>query len=718
VFLCLSLTGAGCSYVPWEPAPAPVMPVPPPPEDSILNVDEGNEFFGDDDDDDEPGSASGLIPREVLFGNPTKAAPRLSPDGKRLAFLAPSGGVLNVWVGPTGDVSKAKAITKSKKRPIRRFFWAYDNQHLVYLQDKGGDENWRAYSVDVATGKEIDLTPLEGVRTNIQELSHKKPHTILVGLNDRDKRYHDIYSVDLRTGKRTLVQKNDGEYGGFETDEDFAVRYATKPTPDGGEQIYINKGDTFSPFIRINSDDALTTHIVGFDKSGQKLFMVDSRGRDTAALVAMAARGGNKAVIAKDEQADIVDVLRHPTLKTVQAVVSNYERKKWQFFDPKVKADFATLAKVTRGDIVFTSRTLDDRKWTVAFVTDDGPVRYYLYDRKWTVAFVTDDGPVRYYLYDRATKKAKFLFTNRPELEDLKLAKMRPVVIEARDGLKMVSYLTLPAAISGARPPHPLPMVLFVHGGPWSRDSWGYNPYHQWLANRGYAVLSVNYRGSTGFGKRHINLSNHEWSGKMHDDLIDAVKWAVREGVAPKDKIAIMGGSYGGYATLVGLTFTPTTFACGVDIVGPSNLVTLLESIPPYWAPYLALFKKRVGDHKTALGKKQLMNRSPLSRADKIVRPLLIGQGANDPRVKQAESDQIVQAMEKKKIPVTYVLFPDEGHGFAKPENRLAFNAVAEAFLGRCLGGQSQPPGDDFEGSSIEVPAGKKLVPGLGGALD
>ncbi len=672
------------------------MPVPPPPPDSTLHAS-GEDGFFDEVNAPDGASASNLIPRKVLFGNPSKAAPRLSPDGKRIAFLAPSKGVLNVWVAPTENVSAAKVITNSKKRPIRRFFWAYNNKHVVYLQDKGGDENWRAYSVSLASGKELDLTPIEKVRTEVQELSHKHPNEILVGLNERDERYHDIYNIDIRTGKRTLVLKNEGEFRNFITDDDFSIRYAVKSTPDGGRQILRRDGTSFSPFAKIGSDDDLTTSLVGFDKSGKTLFMRDSRNRNTAALISMPAKGGKKTVIAQDPRADVVNVLRHPTENTIQAVASNYLRQQWQFMDKAVSKDFGILSKVAHGDVSVISRSLDDASWTVAFVSDNGPVRYYVFDRK--------------------SKKASFLFSNRPALENVALARMRPIEIASRDGLKLVSYLTLPAAIKGDRPPHALPMVLFVHGGPWGRDKWGYNRYHQWLANRGYAVLSVNYRGSTGFGKRHINLSNHQWAGTMHNDLLDAVAWAVREGVAHKDKVAIMGGSYGGYATLVGLSFTPRQFACGVDIVGPSNLVTLFESIPPYWASYLAVFKKRVGDHKTPHGKRQLMNRSPISRADKIVRPLLIGQGANDPRVKQAESDQIVKAMQQKKIPVTYVLFPDEGHGFAKPANRLSFNAVAEAFLSRCLGGDMQPFGDDFDGSSIRVPMGKDLIPGLAKTL-
>ena len=296
------------------------------------------------------------------------------------------------------------------------------------------------------------------------------------------------------------------------------------------------------------------------------------------------------------------------------------------------------------------------------------------------------------------------------------------MVVRSRDGLDLVSYYTLPAdspLSAGSegpdeiRPAQPVPMVLYVHGGPWGRDRWGYNAIHQWLSNRGYAVLSVNFRASTGFGKAFTNAGNREWGAAMHDDLIDAVDWAIAEGIADPERVAIMGGSYGGYATLAGLTFTPAQFACGVDIVGPSNLVTLLETVPPYWKPQIELFATRVGDHRTDEGRAFLAKRSPLTYADRIVRPLLIGQGANDPRVKQAESDQIVQAMQDKGIPVTYVLYPDEGHGFARPENRLSFNALAEAFLARCLEGRYEPIGDAFQGSTLTVPVGVKEVPGL-----
>ena len=688
--LSLLLVGglAGCGSARWEPADSGDIPLIPRPKDSIESApDDG---FGDEAGEDD------LISREILFGNPTRAAARISPDGKRLAFLAPDDGVLNVWVASAAEPAKAKVVTHDRKRGIRRFFWAHTSEDILYLQDKGGDENWRVYSVSLANEKEQDLTPLEGVRAEVQQLSYKHPTTILVGLNDRDKKYHDIYSIDIRSGERKLLQKNE-RYGGFVCDEDLQVRLAVEPNPDGGQRFLRKVGTKFVPFIEVSMEDALTTSPAGFDQTGKVLYMLDSRGRDTSALVKLKLPIDKAEVIAHDPKADVSDVLMHPTENRVLAVASNRLRSSWKFLDPEVEKDFAVLQKLGRGDVQITSQSLDNRRWTVALAPDDGPMRFYLYDRD--------------------SHKATFLFVHRPELEGLGLARMRPLEIPSRDGLSLVSYLTLPAGIDGEIPDSPLPMVLFVHGGPWSRDEWGYNPYHQWLANRGYAVLSVNYRGSTGFGKAFINAGNYEWAGKMHDDLIDAVKWAIDRKIAQPDKVAIMGGSYGGYATLVGLTFTPTTFACGVDIVGPSSLVTLLQSIPPYWEPFIAQFKKRVGDHTTEEGKKGLLARSPLTRISAIARPLLIGQGANDPRVKQAEADQIVAAMKAKNIPVTYVLYPDEGHGFARPENRKSFNAVAEAFLAGCLGGKAQSVGEDFVGSSIEVPAGVAGVKGLQEAL-
>lgn len=640
-----------------------------------------------------------LIPRDVLFGNPERAGLTISPDGKQLAWRAPVEGVMNVWVAPVGDLAAAKPVTKDRSRGVRIYFWAYTSEQILYLQDKGGDENWRVYAVDLATGAERDLTPFDNVQARIEEVSPRHPGEILVSVNNRVPQLHDLYRLDVRTGEMKLVQENEG-FVGFTTDDDYRVRLAARFQPDGGLEILKAGAEGFEPFAKVPAEDSLTTNPLGFDRTGKILYMLDSRDRNTAALTKVDLESGKSEVVFADPKADVAGVIVHPTEKTLQAASANYLREEWKILDPAIEADFSLLAGVARGEMAITSRTLDDKLWTIAYVQDAGPVTYYL--------------------YDRGAKKATYLFSNRPALEGLPLQPMHAREIKARDGLTLVSYLTLPAgsdADGDGVPAAPVPMVLMVHGGPWARDGWGYDPYHQWLANRGYAVLAVNFRGSTGFGKAFLNAGNREWAAKMHDDLIDAVDWAVAEKVADPKRVAIMGGSYGGYATLVGLTYTPEKFAAGVDIVGPSNLVTLLESIPPYWAPILTVFEQRMGEMKTEEGKAFLRSRSPLFKVDAIQRPLLIGQGANDPRVKQAESDQIVAAMQEKKIPVTYVLFPDEGHGFARPENNKAFNAVAEAFLSQHLGGRYEPVGGDFAGSSVTVPAGGDAVPGLSAAL-
>ena len=640
-----------------------------------------------------------LIPRQTLFGNPDKSRVRLSPDGSQISYAAAVDGVLNIWVGPADDPAAARPVTNDTGRGIRRYFWAYTNKHIVYLQDIGGDENWRVYGVDLETGEARDLTPIEGVQVRIQEVSHRTPETILVAINQRNPRAHDVYRLDITSGELEMVEENPG-FMGFTTDSDYNVRLANRITPDGGMTVYQKRGDDWDELLVVPQQDTLTTTPVGFDATGEVCYLIDSRGRDTAALVAMNLASGATEVLYEDPRADVDEALVHPTELTVQAAASTYERREWKVLDESIQADLDYLATVADGELNVVDRTLDDGRWIVG---------YELADR-----------PYSYYLYDRQAKRADFLFTNRAALEEATLAPMHSTVIEARDGLDLVSYYTLPVesdADADGRPESPVPMVLDVHGGPWSRDSWGYDGRHQWLANRGYAVLSVNFRGSTGLGKALTNAGDQEWGGKMHDDLIDAVEWAVAEGITAADRVAIMGGSYGGYATLAALTFTPETFACGVDIVGPSNLVTLIESIPPYWAPMIEMFALRMGDWRTEEGRALLTGRSPLTHAEKIVRPLLIGQGANDPRVKQAESDQIVAAMQAKGIPVTYVLFPDEGHGFARPANALAFNAVAEAFLAQCLGGRAEAVGDDFEGSTIQVPAGAEGVPGLVEAL-
>jgi dipeptidyl aminopeptidase/acylaminoacyl peptidase len=658
-----------------------------------------------------------LIPRSILFGNPERARVRLSPDGNFIAFLAPVEGVLNVWVGPANAPQDARPVTADRDRGIREYFWAYTSRHLIYLQDEDGDEDFHAYRVDLESREVLDLTPLEGIAARVEAVSEKFPEEIIVGINDRDGRQlHDVYRVNLLTGHRELVLENPG-FAGFLIDDDYRVRLAVTITPDAGQLLLMpDDDDGWKEYLLIGAEDAMSSGPAGFDKTGRKMYFIDSRERNTAALTWIDLDSGEVELLAEDPRADVGSVLTHPTEKHVQAVAFDYARQEWKILDQAVREDFEYLEAVADGDVQITGRTLDDRFWTVAYLMDNGPARFYL--------------------YNRPEREATFLFTTDSRLDEQPLVKMQPVIIPARDGLELVSYLTLPPVAvpsdagesadfegtaaeesGGIRPEQPLPMVLLVHGGPWARDDWGYHPEHQLLANRGYAVLSVNFRGSTGFGKQFINAADQQWGAAMHDDLMDAVQWAIDEKIADPARIAIMGGSYGGYATLVGLTMTPEVFACGVDIVGPSNLVTLLENPPPYWMPIMPVMQKRVGDYTTEQGRKFLEERSPLFHVDRIQRPLLIGQGRHDPRVKQAESDQIVSAMQSKEIPVTYLLFLEEGHGFARPENRFAFYAVAEAFLAEHLGGRCEPLGDAIEEAVLEVPAGADQVPGLSEAL-
>ena len=642
-----------------------------------------------------------LIARDALFGNPERANVQISPDGKYLSWVAAVDGVLNVWVAPADNPSQARAVTQDKARGIRSYFWSYHPDTLLYLRDSGGDEDFHLYAVDLKTGQAKDLTPFPKTTAQVAGVSPKHPGTILVGMNDRDAQWHDIYKVDLASGNRTLLEKNDAQIAGYIADADYTLKYAQRSRPDGGADV-LRRGanGAWEKFDDIPFEDVLTTSPGGLTLDGKTLYFTDSRGRNTAALFAIDVASGTRTLVLEDARADVGGTLADPATGKVQAVSVDYLRDEWKVVDPAIRADLEKLEAIGPGDVSVNTRTLDDKTWIVAYSAAEAPLVYYR--------------------YDRGAGTLTKLFSARPKLEGKPLVPQWPVEIASRDNKTLVSYLTLPRsadANNDGKADAPVPLVLLVHGGPWARDSYGYGGYNQWLANRGYAVLSVNFRGSTGFGKDFTNAGNGEWAGKMHDDLIDAVQWAVKQGVTTQDQVAIMGGSYGGYATLAGLTFTPDAFACGVDIVGPSNLNTLLSTVPPYWASFFEQLAKRMGDPRTDAGKKWLTERSPLTRADQIKKPLLIGQGANDPRVKQAESDQIVKAMQAKNIPVTYVLFPDEGHGFARPENNKAFNAVTEGFLAQCLGGRAEPIGKDFTGSSISVPVGADGVPGLAEAL-
>ena len=659
------------------------------------------------------GEKNALIPREVLFGNPGKARVQLSPDGSRISYLAPVNGVPNVWVGPADNLEAARPVTHDTERGIGLYGWAYTNDHIIYLQDQGGNEQWQVYSINLSSGETMNLTPFEGITAVVGAMSDKYPDEIVIGINNRNASLHDLYRVDIKTGNMTLIQENTG-FLGFYMDNDYNVRFAVKMTPDGGKEIFEPaENGSWTSFMKIGMEDERATNILGFDKTGEVIYMADSRDRNTAALYSLNLKTEERKLMAEDQQSDlnwiwtyeivglyVPQILVHPTEMNVQAAAFNYDRIHWKVIDPAIAQDLEYLRGVADGDFHVISRTLDDNAWIVVCIVDNGPKRYYYYDRK--------------------KGQARLLFTANSELEGSPLAKMNPAVIKSRDGLDLVSYYTLPLnsdSDGDGIPDKPLPMVIIIHGGPWLRDDWGYSADHQWLANRGYAVLSVNFRGSTGFGKNFTNAGNMEWGRKMQDDLIDAVNWAVERGIADPNQVAFMGGSYSGYAALVGLTFTPETFACGVDICGMSNLTDWIESFPPYWQSVIDLMAVRVGDVRTEEGRKLLAERSPINYVDRIQRPLLIAQGANDPRARQNESDRIVQAMQKKDLPVTYVLYPDEGHGFARPENRLSFYAVAEAFLSQHLGGRFEPIGDDFQNSSITVPVGVEEIPGLEDAI-
>ena len=626
-----------------------------------------------------------VIPRDVLFGNPERTNPQISPDGKKLAWLAPDKkNVLQVFVKTIGK-DDDKMVTADKKRGIRQYFWTEGSKVLVYAQDLDGDENFHLYGSDLETGNVRDYTPFQGVRASIEGTDPAFPDEMLVTMNLRDRKLTDVYRVALSSGAVKLDTENPGDVAGWATDARFQVRGAQVKTPDGGNEIRI-RDDVKSPWkawLKTGPAEILT--LVDFTADGKSVTLLSSIGRDTAAVVEKNVATGAEKVIASSPEVDAGGFLVHPKTHVVQAVSFAPGRTSWTVLDPSVKADFDAIAKLSDGDFRVYNRDEADTTWLVGFNRDRGPVRFYSWNRK--------------------AQKGTFLFVHQPKLDGLALAEMKPVKIKSRDGLTLNSYLTLPVGV----PAKNLPMVLFVHGGPWGRDTWGYNPYAQWFANRGYATLMVNFRGSTGYGKAFLNAGNKQWGLKMHDDLIDAVNWAVKEGYADPKKVAIMGGSYGGYAALAGVTFTPELFACAVDIVGPSNLKTLIASIPPYWKPLRAEFDVRMGNVDDPKDAELIKAASPLFAADRIVRPLLIGQGANDPRVNQKESEQIVEAIEKNKGSVTYVLYPDEGHGFARPENRIDFNARAESFLGKYLGGRFEP----LEGE--RVPGSTAVVKVIGG---
>ncbi|UCD95626.1 MAG: S9 family peptidase [Candidatus Zixiibacteriota bacterium] len=604
-----------------------------------------------------------LIPREVLFDNPTRFNPQISPNGNTISYVAPFNGVLNVWV-QTPEKDDARPVTKDADRGIWEHFWARDGRRLLYLQDQGGNENWRLYSVDLETDEVADFTPFDDVQVRILELSKHHTDEILIEMNKDDARLHDAYHLHLDTGKLTQVAKNPGDAVGWLADADLSVRAMTKSNPDSSFDLMVRDGDRadWRKLMTWNAEDNISSEPICFSRDGKSIYLVDSRDANAGRLVRMEIASGAIDVLAEDPGYDVDERMINPDTYEIQAISFTKERKQWVVLDDSLSEDFDTLRKAHEGDLLLHGR---DNKC-----------------RKWMVGYERDNSPIAFHIYDSENKESRFLFDNRPRLNDYLLAPIEPVSLTSRDGLTIHGYITYP--IGGAK--KNMPMVLNVHGGPWHRDFWGYSPEAQWLANRGYICLQVNFRGSAGYGKKFLNAGDKEWGGKMHDDLVDAVNWAVAQGIADPRRIAIYGGSYGGYAALVGATFTPDLFCCAVSVVGPSNLLTFINSIPPYWSTMMAMFHRRIGNPDTE--KDFLESRSPLFKVDNIKIPMLIGQGANDPRVKKAESEQIVAAMKEKGIDHEYIVFPDEGHGFAKPENRLKFYAVAERFLSRHLGGR------------------------------
>jgi dipeptidyl aminopeptidase/acylaminoacyl peptidase len=622
-----------------------------------------------------------LIPRDVLFGNPERANPQLSPDGKRLAWLAPDKkNVLQVWVKTIGK-DDDKMVTADKKRGIRNYAWAPDNKTILYAQDNDGDENFHIYGVDLDGGTVRDYTAFQGVRAGIAAIERTVPDQIIVTMNARNKQLFDAYRLTLSTGALVLDAANPGSVLGYATDKNLNVVAAQGTTPDAGTEILVRDTpqSNWRTLVRVGAEDNLD--LVDITDDGKGVYLETSVGSDTARVVRREIASGAEKVIASSDAVDAGIVMVNPNNRVIEAVSFEPGRRTWTVIDPSVKSDFEGIAKLNDGDFAIVNRDYADKTWLVAFTSDRGPTRWYV--------------------WDRGAKKGTLLFSAQPKLDNLQLAQMKPVVIKTRDGMNMNAYLTLPAGVEAKN----LPMVMFIHGGPWARDTWGYRGFPQWLANRGYAVLQPNYRGSTGYGKKFLHAGDKQWGLKMHDDLIDAGNWAVKQGYADPKRIAIMGGSYGGYATLAGVTFTPDYFACGVDIVGPSNLRTLLGSIPPYWKAIRETFNTRMGNPDDPKDADLVRNASPLFKANQIKRPLLIGQGANDPRVNKAESEQIVDAIQKNGGSVTYVIYSDEGHGFARPENSIDFNARAENFLSSCLGGRAEPiaGGDRYPGSTATV---------------
>ncbi len=617
-----------------------------------------------------------LIDRELFFGDPEISGAEISPDGKWISFIKPFEGVRNIWIkGINEPFDKARPLTADKHRPVTAYFWSRHSKFILYAQDKGGDENYRIYAVDPqATGDPVppskDLTPMEKIRAMIINVPKKTPDEILIGLNDRRADLHDVYRLNIVTGERTLVRKNDENVAGWVADLDGTLRLGVRVMPDGGTEILRIDGDKLTQIYSVIAEESCAPY--RFTPDGKKFYLLTNKGAqlDKVQLELFDLVSGKTTLVDKDplNEVDFAGAIFSDLTNELLATYYVGDRVRFYPKNKKFGEDFERLKKaVPDGEISITGWTEDEQVWMVAVSRDVDPGSRYIFDRR--------------------TGKAELLYRSRPNLPTEHLVPLKPVRYKARDGMTIPAYLAVPKGV----PAKNLPTVMLIHGGPWARVSWGYNPEVQFLANRGYAVLVPNFRGSTGYGKKFLNAGNKQWgTGFMQHDISDGVQYVIKEGVADPKRVAIYGGSYGGYATLAGLAFTPDLYACGVSFVGPSNIITLLNSIPPYWAPVKKMFAVRVGDMEKPEELKMLEQQSPLNSAKNIKAPLLVVQGANDPRVKKSESDQIVVALRELGRPVEYLVAPDEGHGFANRENRIAFYAAKEKFLAKHLGGRYQ----------------------------
>lgn len=611
-----------------------------------------------------------LISREKLFGNPQKMDVQISNDGESVAYLAPlvpgdEQSKLNIWMR---SIYRADdhPLTHETSRAIHSFFWSNDSSEILYLQDTQGDENYRLYGITVTTKETRCYTPFDNIQVRIVPHPNEETSVILLEINKNDPAVHDLYSLDLKTKELNFLCANPGGVEQWTIDSDLSLRAALRIKQDGTKEIIFRKNDT-SPWTVLRTyaleDSFDACSIIGYSPKNNRLYLIDTKDHDTARIIACNPDTKESTVIAHDPDYDISGALMNKDTEEIESYYCNREKPSFEALQD------GPCARILKAFTPYKK---------IIYVANRDK-----YMKRWIICLSSDVSPETYYVYDDENGSITELFKTCPEIDETVLAPVHPLSFKSRDGLTIHGYLVLP---HGKK--ENVPLVLLVHGGPEDRDCWGYNPRVQWLVNRGYAVLRINYRGSSGYGKKFIKAAAREWGGKMHDDLIDGVNWVIERGIANPQKVAIFGASYGGYAALVGATFTPDVFCCAVDVVGISNIVSCIKSIPPYWTAYLARIYEMIGHPEK--DEEFLKSRSPLFKVDAIKIPLFIAQGGQDVRVKQEESEQIVTELKKRCIPHEYLLFPEEGHGFSNADNRLLFYQKAEKFLASHLGGSYQ----------------------------